>query len=219
MSERRAGLETANVSAEPAIKGRRPPLDREASNRSTGPSRRGSGVDMRAKEKRVNMGSPTRREASSQPASREDQAGLRRVAERSAVALKRVMIVERRDLSSRVRSEGARARAIGDEPSNLNKAFSRSRRPEMPKRTRARPCGWPGWANASAPLVRKPNAGKLHVRFDERDLETEDMVSYSGTGIPKGPAHRLWLNLTPPRQISTLPFSGDISEQFGEVFE
>ena len=22
-------------------------------------------------------------------------------------------------------------------------------------------------------LVRKPNAGKLHVRFDERDLETE----------------------------------------------
>ena len=54
-------------------------------------------------------------------------------------------------------------------------------------------------------LVRKPNAGQLHVRFDERDLETEDMVSYSGTGIPKGPAHRLRLNLTPPRQISTLP--------------
>jgi hypothetical protein len=23
------------------------------------------------------------------------------------------------------------------------------------------------------PLVPKPNAGKLHVRFDERDLETE----------------------------------------------
>ena len=56
-----------------------------------------------------------------------------------------------------------------------------------------------------SPLVRKPNAGKLHVRFDERDLETEDMVSYSGTGIPKGPAHRLRLNLTPPRQISILP--------------
>ncbi|HEY2423309.1 MAG TPA: hypothetical protein VGH55_04345 [Chthoniobacterales bacterium] len=32
-------------------------------------------------------------------------------------------------------------------------------------------------------LVRKPDAGKLHVRFDERDLET---------------GHR------PPRQISTL---------------
>ena len=62
------------------------------------------------------MGSPTRREVSSQPASREDQAGPRRVAERSAVVMKRVMIVERRDLSSRVRPEGARARAIGDEP-------------------------------------------------------------------------------------------------------
>jgi hypothetical protein len=33
------------------------------------------------------------------------------------------------------------------------------------------------------------NAGKLHVRFDEQDLETGNMVSYSGTGIPKEPAH------------------------------
>jgi hypothetical protein len=141
MSERRAGLETVNASVEPAKDGRRPPLTLEVSNASTGSGCRGSDVDMRAKEKRVNMGSPTRREASSQPPSREDQAGLRRVADRSAVALKRVMTVERRDLSSRIRSEGARARAIGDEPSNLNKAFSRSRRPEMPKRTRARPAG------------------------------------------------------------------------------
>jgi hypothetical protein len=58
MSERRAGLETANVSAEPAIKGRRPPLGREASSRSTGPSHRGSDVDMRAKDSRVNTGDP-----------------------------------------------------------------------------------------------------------------------------------------------------------------
>jgi hypothetical protein len=35
-------------------------------------------------------------------------------------------------------------------------------------------------------LVRKPDAGKLHVRFDERDLETEAMVRYSDTDIPKG---------------------------------
>jgi hypothetical protein len=141
MSERRAGLEKVNASVEPAKDGRRPPLTREASNASTGSGCRGSGVDMRAKEKRINRGSPTGREASSQPASREDQAGPRRVAEGSAVAVKRVTIVERRDLGSRVRSEGTRARAIGDEPSNLSKAFSRSRRPEMPKRTRARPAG------------------------------------------------------------------------------
>jgi hypothetical protein len=68
-------------------------------------------------------------------------------------------------------------------------------------------------------LVRKPDAANPHFRFDERDLETEDRVSYSGTGIPKGLAHRLRLNLTPPRQISTLPFSGDVSEQFREVLE
>ena len=51
----------------------------------------------------------------------------------------------------------------------------------MPKRTMARPAGaWVG--DRISPLVRKPNAGKLHVRFDERDLETE-------TGsIPQTPA-------------------------------
>jgi hypothetical protein len=68
-------------------------------------------------------------------------------------------------------------------------------------------------------LVREPDAVNPHFRFDERDLETEDMVSYSDTGIPKGPAHRLRLNLTPPRQISTLPFLGDVGEQFREVLE
>jgi hypothetical protein len=101
----RAGLEKVNVSVEPAKDGRRPLLTLEASNTSTGSGRRGSGVDMGAKEKRVNMGSPTGREARSQPAIREDQAGLRRVAERSAVAMKRVMIAERRDLSSRATLE------------------------------------------------------------------------------------------------------------------
>ena len=59
MSERRAGLEKVNASVEPAKDGRRPLLTREASDKRTGSGRRGSGVDMRAKEKRVNMGSPT----------------------------------------------------------------------------------------------------------------------------------------------------------------
>ena len=50
-----------------------------------GSGRRGSGVDMCSKEKRVNMGSPPWREERSQPEIREEQAGLRRVAERSVV--------------------------------------------------------------------------------------------------------------------------------------
>jgi hypothetical protein len=112
MNERRAGLETVNASVEPAKDGRRPPLTLEASNKRTGSGRRGSGGDMRAKEKRVNMGSPTRREARSQPAIREDQAGPRRVAERSAVAMKRVMIVEQRDLSSRATLEVTRGQRL-----------------------------------------------------------------------------------------------------------
>ena len=141
MSERRAGLEKVNARVEPAKDGRRPPLTLEASNASTGSGRRGSDVDMRAKEKRINMGSPTWREVSSQPAIREDQAGPRRVAERSAVALKRVMLVERRDLAFKGQARRSKSASDWREPSSLDKAFSRSGRLEMPKRTSACPAG------------------------------------------------------------------------------
>ena len=53
------------------------------------------------------------------PEIREEQAGLRRGAERSVVATKRVMIVERRDLSSRATLEVQKRIAIGHRPSNL----------------------------------------------------------------------------------------------------
>ena len=96
-----SGLEKVNVSVELAKDGRRPLLALEASNIRTGSGRRGSCVDMCSKEKPVNLGSPPWREERSRPEIREEQAGLRRVAERSVVAMKRVMIVERRDLSSR----------------------------------------------------------------------------------------------------------------------
>src|ERR1700752_4678739 len=135
MNERRRGLEKVNASVEPAKDGRRPQLALEASNIRTGSGRRGSGVDMCSKEKRVNMGSPPWREERSQPeireekagrgrgagrgGVREEQAGLRRVAERSVVAMKRVMIVERRDLSSRATLEVQKRIAIGHRPSNL----------------------------------------------------------------------------------------------------
>jgi len=39
---------------------------------------------------------------------------------------------------------------------------------------------------SAASLVRKPDARKSHIRFDERDLETEETVSYSDTDKPKG---------------------------------
>ena len=35
-------------------------------------------------------------------------------------------------------------------------------------------------------LVREPDAGDLHVRFDERDVETELRRGYSGTARRKG---------------------------------
>jgi hypothetical protein len=91
---------------------RRPPSEREASDTSTVWKNRGSGDGMSAKEREVNTGNPIRREARSQPDVREEQAGLNRVAERSVVAVKRVMIVERRDLSSRAKQEVVRARRL-----------------------------------------------------------------------------------------------------------
>ena len=103
MSERRAGLEKAKVSAEPALNGRRPPWVLEASNTRTGLSHRGSGVDMRAKEGRVNTGDPpscagkcwgNRRPVRA-------RAGRGWKSERPTVAVKRVTIVERRGPSSR----------------------------------------------------------------------------------------------------------------------
>src|SRR6516162_2529725 len=102
--ERRASLETGNVTAEPVRNRRRPPSAWEASSTSTKQEHRGIGAGMWAKEGSVNTGSPRWRGARPQPESREGQAGSARVAERSVVASKRVMIVEQRDLGSE--SEG-----------------------------------------------------------------------------------------------------------------
>jgi hypothetical protein len=41
------------------------------------------------------------------------------------------------------------------------------------------------WAKARG-LVREPDAGELHVRFDERDVETELWRGYPGTARRKG---------------------------------
>ena len=55
-------------------------------------------------------------------------------------------------------------------------------------------------------LVRKPDAGKPHVRFDERGVETESTASYSGTSNRKGWSPlRLRLNFTAPLLDSTKP--------------
>ena len=53
-------------------------------------------------------------------------------------------------------------------------------------------------------LVRKPDAGKPHVRFDERGVETESTASSSGTSNRKGWSPlRLRLNFTAPLLDST----------------
>jgi hypothetical protein len=111
-TERRESLENINVTAEPMVPWRRPPSEREVSNTSTVRKHRGSGDGMRAKEQDINTGNPMRWEVRSQPEVREEQTGPDRVAERSAVAKKRVTIVEQRDLGSRAMQEAARARRL-----------------------------------------------------------------------------------------------------------
>ena len=111
-TERRESLENINVTAEPLATRRRPPSCREASNTRTGGEHRGSGDGMSAKDQVVNTGNPIRWEERSQPELREEQTGPDRVAERSVVAMKRVMIAEQRDLSSRAMQEVVRARRL-----------------------------------------------------------------------------------------------------------
>ena len=106
--ERRASLETGNVTAEPVRIRRRPPSVWEVSSKSTEQKHRGIGAGMWAKEGNVNTGSPRRRRARLQLEAREGQARSARVTERSVLAMKRVIIVERRDLSSRAMPQAAR---------------------------------------------------------------------------------------------------------------
>jgi hypothetical protein len=117
--ERRASLETGNVTAEPVRIRRRPPSAWEASSKSTEQEHRGIGAGMWAKEGSVNTGSPSWSGARPQREAREGQTRPARVAERSVVVMKRVMIVEQRDLSSRAMLEVTTGIAIGRWPSNL----------------------------------------------------------------------------------------------------
>src|SRR5262245_26148681 len=53
--------------------------------------------------------------------------------------------------------------------------------PAVARSSQARPS-----VGKSMRLVRDPDAGELHVRFDERDVETELRRGYSGTARRKG---------------------------------
>jgi hypothetical protein len=132
---------------------------------------------MWAKEGSVNMGSPSRWGERPQLQFREEPSGSVRVAERSVVARKRVTIVERRGLSSESERKCV-------ECGRLTRGPRGHRRLAYPHRARGNTellyaaakavgrklgcCGRP-----ASYSVRKPDAGNPHVRFDERDLETE----------------------------------------------
>src|SRR5262245_53297606 len=53
--------------------------------------------------------------------------------------------------------------------------------PAVARSSQARPS-----VGKSMRLVREPDAGDLHVRFDERDVETELRRGYTGTARRKG---------------------------------
>jgi hypothetical protein len=173
-TERRESLENNNVTAEPMPLWRRPPSCREVSNTRTGGEHRGSGDGMSAKEQVVNTGSPIRREERSQPEIREEQAGPNRVAERSVLAMRRVTIVEQRGLSSRSTQKQ-------QEPGRLTRVYQPHNGSVLQRALYAQAKTSPSYFGPTCAkaryLVRKPGAGDPHARFDERDLETELLVT------------------------------------------
>jgi hypothetical protein len=112
--ERRASLEKPNVPVENVGASRRPKPGREESVESIFREDRGNGGGMCAKDRGVNTGDPRRCGGASHGNWRSARigAGPHWGSERFVVAKKRVMIVERRDLSSRATREGARARRL-----------------------------------------------------------------------------------------------------------
>jgi len=112
--ERRASLEKPNVPVENVGANRRPKPGREESVESIFREDRGSGGGMCAKDKGVNTGDPAQCGGASHGNRRSARigAGLSWESERFVVAMKRVMIVERRDLSSRATLEVTRGKRL-----------------------------------------------------------------------------------------------------------
>jgi hypothetical protein len=121
--ERRASLEKPNVPVEIVGASRRPKPGREESVASIFREDRGRGGGMWAKDRGVNTGDPAQCFGVS-PSNRRSArigAGLNWESERFVVAMKRVMIVERRDLSSRAASEVTRGKRLTARSSNVLK--------------------------------------------------------------------------------------------------
>ena len=121
--ERRASLEKPNVPVEIVGASRRPKPGREESVTSIFQEDRGSGGGMRVKDRGVNTGDPAQccGVSLSNRRSARIGAGLNWESERFVVAMKRVMIVERRDLSSRAASEVTRGKRLTARSSNVLK--------------------------------------------------------------------------------------------------
>ena len=129
--ERRASLEKPNVPVEIVGASRRPKPGREESVESIFREDRGSGGGMCAKDRGVNTGDPAQCGGASHGNRRSARigAGLSWESERFVVVKKRVMIVERRDLSSRATLEVTRGKRLAPlGPSNTVKLLGRYRR-------------------------------------------------------------------------------------------
>ena len=140
------------------------------------------------------LGSPTQHGKSRrwkaqvfQLAAREGQAGPSGMAERLVVPMKPGNAGRGKGPQFRGGAESSRETAIGASLATRLMLAGRGRHP-MP-------------ATAWHP-VREPDAGDPHVRFDERDVETEHGSARLGTGNRKG-RQRLCAP-KPPRHISTL---------------
>jgi hypothetical protein len=143
---------------------RRPQLRREVSDSGTALEHRGSGDGMCAKDRRVNTGDPPScaGECPRNWRTVRIRAGRGWKSEGPTVALKRVTIVERRGLGSRVRSEGTRARAIGVSLATSTKRSAVSEGLRCPSEPWACPVGALGGRKHQPPC---PKAGCREIRM------------------------------------------------------
>ena len=88
-----------------------------------------------------------------------------------------------------VAEDACASRRRGSGPSTGSRALRRARRAFRGRRH---------------DLVREPDAGDLHVRFDERRLETEPLARSEAPASAKAAGNSYPLRLPPPRQSSTL---------------
>jgi len=157
---------------------------------------RGSGNGMSVQGERTQHGRPDAvAERVCQPEAREGQAGPHRESERPIVPSKPGNAGGGKGPWFKAALKAARAGSLVATPDKPAKAQKPQKAPRCAAKGLAR-------EPRSRVLVREPDAGDPHVRFDERDVETEHGTASEALATER--ARNKYAAPKPPRHVSTL---------------